>query len=858
MKKNRMCTHASVSVKRRHEIFVAMAVQNDGAMGATVKGRVRSGLATTLTPALAKALSRILPGSAMAALQRAAANGDAEALRDAMEPAIAQAPAGSRRRKLLAGALALLTGGAALAGLRLRTMVMTRANETQYQRQERLFPTSRIGQAAPYNPATAAAAATPPDWETYVARLGPSAASATTVGVPEAPSDLLRRVQDFKASRMDLDNLDLYFAREANLRAAVAFWNSYWAEKYAPLLRWVRSDANKSVLDTMTAAEAEARGQGQLYRARKRVVHQTDRAIRRHFAFFDKLKQAVQGTSLQGSLSAYTDRATEWELAKLEKGIPSRTAYLHPDFPPVNDPSEALPERRPSDPAGAGADPFLASPHATLAARHAKAGALNDVGTMVEAGAASLPTHWRQGILPCGPLAEFCSAGDLTDSKVAAIREIWDDRFYASGLFGKYSRRVLRDIHGSVPVRICQQILDFDGHDLGMTVPWESPVEMVAEELRDAVAAASFGETPVTKVVFPLSVPGHAEAMVVDLATHDVTVFDPHGRLLLDEKDASGEMVRTFEAAIRGLLEDPLVVAATGGTPLRVHDLRGRAADIVAGFGILPRWDRLLGPQVLQNARGTSSHEGSCQLWSLWFTHLVAQYPTLSLDRALETGVRGILENADVDDSVLAKVFDASGWGSTLTEAEQVRVGDVMTRFIHKFATQLMSLMPEDNLRQDYARMLLWWGSPAALREASTFASGDASGGAPKDVRQRARDILRTLAPPAGAAVTEPNLHRLWRLRQGLRSPRYVDAAAAEAFGPFHAGREEQVLQFLDSTRFLDKMHAQGADLGPTLASAPDGMMGVLHRAWDAVAGRSPSSASGDSYRGEVATGTFA
>jgi hypothetical protein len=842
-----------------------MAVQNDGAMGATVKGRVRSGLATTLTPALARALGRILPGSAMAALQRAAANGDAGALRDAMEPAIAQAPAGSRRRKLLAGALALLTGGAALAGLRLRTMVMTRANETQYQRQERLFPTSRIGQAAPYNPATAAAA-TPPDWETYVARLGPSAASATTVGVPEAPSDLLRRVQDFKASRMDLDNLDLYFAREANLRAAVAFWNSYWAEKYAPLLRWVRSDANKSVLDTMTAAEAEAKGQGQLYRARKRVVHQTDRAIRRHFAFFDKLKQAVEGTSLQGSLAAYTDRATEWELAKLEKGIPSRTAYLHPDFPPVNDPSEAFPEREPSFTAGADADPFLAAPHATLAARHAKAGALREVVTMVGADAAPLPSHWRQGILPCGPLAEFCHQEDATDSGSAAVRAAWDARLYQEGDFMQQGCAVLAALHGNGPVHIVQRnhltfvgddfmVSDSQGSSLDFTPG--STVDFLAKELRAAVAAPAAGKPPVTKVVFPMLVPGHAEAMVVDLATHDVTVFDPHGRLLLDARDPTGDMMKAFETHLRRLLEDPLVVEATGGTPLRVHDLSGRAAEIVSKFGLLPDASGMMGPQSLQGERGTSSHEGSCVLWSLWFAHLVAQYPTLSLDRALETGVRGILENADVDDRLLAKVFDASGWGPTLTGAEQVRIGDVMTRFIHKFATQLMSLMPEEELRLRFARSLtrakLWAVPPLPPKgEASTFATGDTLGGGPKDVRQRARDILRTLAPPAGAAVTEPNLHRLWRLRQGLRSPRYVDAAATEAFGPFHAGREEQVLRFLDATRFLDKMHEQGADLGPTLSSSPGGLTGWLHRTWGAVAGRSS-----DSYRGEVPTGTF-
>jgi hypothetical protein len=101
-------------------------------------------------------------------------------------------------------------------------------------------------------------------------------------------------------------------------------------------------------------------------------------------------------------------------------------------------------------------------------------------------------------------------------------------------------------------------------------------------------------------------------------------------------------------------------------------------------------------------------------------------------------------------------------------------------------------------------------------------------------------------------AVARLCCRRLWRLRQGLRDPRYVDAAAREAFGPPSEGREEHVLQFLFATRFLEDLARAGVDLGPTLAP-PTGMAATFHRVMDRVLGR-PS----DSYRSEVETGSFA
>ena len=815
-------------------------------MGAATSGGGPRTMAA-LPAGVARALARILPEGAMGVLSQAAQNGDRKTVHKVLDPPLEASPEGSWRRRLLLLAVSVLLGR--LAATATGPVMYTRpAVETLYGKQERLFPTSHIGQAAPFDPTTAA----PTDWATYVAELGPSAASATTVGVPEAPGDLLRRLEEFKATGR---------GRVDDLRAAVRFWNSYWAEKYAPLLRWVRRDA--PALDHGSEADAAAQGRLELFRARKRVQQRTDRAIRKHFAFFDRLKRAVQGTPLQELLSAYSDRATEWELAKLETGIPARTAYLDPAFPPVNDPSEFLPSGGPYGAEVEAFNPFLAAPHATLAARHAKAGVVGDVIGTVAAGAGSVAStvdrdaHLRVGILPCGPAAEYCTgAGDMTDATAAAIRAVWDSKFYTALTFAGEATGALAAYHsarGSPVAIVADDALQYvNGR---FSALFSTPVDLVAKHLRRAPRGT-------TKVVFDMGVfgtdYGHAEVMVVDLVKHDVVVFDPHGQLMLDTVDTTGRQTRRFEDALREVMDDPAVVAASGGAPLRVHNLSGRALDIVSRFGQLHRW----GPQGWQT-RGVTSHEDSCQLWSLWFTHVVARYPAMGLGRALETGVRGILENADVDDHLLAKVFSRRGL-QRLTKAEKVRVGDAMTRFIHRFATQLMSLMPHHTLNRlaQHAAIVMqggetsgFWQDMPPLSEASTFATGDT--GAPQDARQRVRDILATLAPPAGAAVTEPNLHRLWRLRQGLRSPRYVDAAATEAFGPFHAGREEQVLRFLDATRFLDKMHAQGADLGPTLSSSPGGLTGMLHRAWDAVAGRSPSSTSGDSYRGEVATGTF-
>ena len=101
-----------------------------------------------------------------------------------------------------------------------------------------------------------------------------------------------------------------------------------------------------------------------------------------------------------------------------------------------------------------------------------------------------------------------------------------------------------------------------------------------------------------------------------------------------------------------------------------------------------------------------------------------------------------------------------------------------------------------------------------------------------------------------GDAREEPELHRLWRLRQGLRDARFVNAAATEAFGPPGPGREELVLQFLHSTRFLEALHKDGRDMGPTLSNRE----GAFSRLKRSLFGASPDEGS---YRGEVTTGTF-
>ena len=171
------------------------------------------------------------------------------------------------------------------------------------------------------------------------------------------------------------------------------------------------------------------------------------------------------------------------------------------------------------------------------------------------------------------------------------------------------------------------------------------------------------------------------------------------------------------------------VKAANDGATTTVLASVNDTASIVYKFTALT-----LGPQMWQNVRGSSSHEGSCVLWSLWFSHMVAQFATKSLSSALNAGVRSILENDDVDAGLVSKVFREHGT-DRFYRGDFVRIGDAMTRFIHRFATQLMSMMPEQALQK--FELMSWRGAQQAAVSGQPWArkpahlsvtSGPASG----------------------------------------------------------------------------------------------------------------------------------
>ena len=876
------------------------------------------------------------------AVAQAASQGDVPEVKRLLSSTPSGSKSGPTRRVLLGALAILLPVGALVAwsGINSSNAVDTLVSnvdnslwEADLAVRRRLYPDHAL-----HDPAAPAPPSEISPWAEYVERA-PSAAAATVIGIPQGPSQLLKRVTKFR-ERVERGAL-ASTEDEADLSAAVKFWDGYWQEKYSPLLRWLHSPANESPLDFMTAEAAAEKGVSESWAARKAFRENTQAAVDKHFHFYEKLKDAVAGTPLADSLTHFTDRHTELALASLPGPLPAISKYFDPAFPSVSKSG--------------------GSAGAVAALKLAREGKVREVKPILAGSLAEPAGSMHSRAFLCGPLAEFCGTEVITDAKAKIIRDIWDRQGYA--FFREEGMQVLNTVHSGGPVAIAPETgLIFltsvdDGeasvfggsHDYVSLDDVNAPSaeKMVAKAIRDSLAENSSA----SKVVIPVGTfftqdldrhwtNGHASLLVVDRTRNTAQYFDPHGRVT----GPRATHAEAIDGRIRMVFQDPEVIEALQGQRLEVDSIRGSA-------NIAKRFSNAYGPQALVGMIA-GGHEGSCQLWSLWFAHVLAQFPGMSASEALAAGVDSILVNEDVDPGTRAAVAGAPG-SQKLSVSQRVRVGDAMNRFLHKFGTQVMSLMPEGELQalrervlgvgdvsrsdsllslyEEMVRIGAWRdAAPVKVSERARWMKsllsaidGDESADAlkpfvrdllpdgesadlaaearglqrsvkivlnkarsdvkpstfgrpepsPSDLRSQAADALRLLArlPKTNDPST---FARLWRLRQGFLSPRYVSAASQEAFG----SREPpsgKVLQFLQATEFLEDLHGQGVDvsgLGDDGEADPDragvgtgaGMAGTSKTGAQGLLQRVARKAAdllwdrgSDSYRGEVATGSF-
>ena len=679
-------------------------------------------------------------------------------------------------------------------------------------------------------------------WSDDFAVEWPSAATASSVGVPESPSSLLKRLTRLREREAagpggPAGPSSVQSEEElADLERAVQFWDQYWVEKMTPLLRWVRSPQHHSPLDSMSADTAAASGVSDAWAARRAYVRRLREGVAAHFAFFERLKDAVAGTPLQSLLAHFSDRGTEWALAGLPGPTPSAARYLDP----------ALPSERPRQRGAAVAS--MAREHAgvTRADSRPIAGGLT-------------ASHAAPVAFLCGSGVDVCAPSPPTDSMVRDMRAVWENQGYASHAFARNALKVLGDVHAGEPaVFLSQEEFYIHFHSrkppkLGM------PRTVFEKEMDKAWARATTAGVPLEKVVFhcirsddvkPLFL--HAVALVVDLRRDEIRLFDPHGALLsyYDRQKAS------VDAALTSYFENPTLRPAFRGHSVAVR-------STVASRDVAAFVQEASGPQMLQ-AMADTGHEGSCNLWTLWVMHMAAQLPTASLQRALKAGLVSIFHNADVDLSTRGRLLGRGHTepprdpGSRVSLQARHRAAVVLYKFIHSFAMQTMSLMKPYEVNS-IAIDAGYLPHPTQGRVGSTLYRPEEPLNNPRAQAEAALALLSRV-PRTGDAST---LHRLWRLRQGFLTPKYVADASEEAFGVRHAP-PDRVLRFLRATEFLEEMVEAGEDLGPTvirrLTAEPQSSASETWGEWWRRQVRDPGSAGpADSFSSEVSvsTGSF-
>lgn len=665
-----------------------------------------------------------------------------------------------------------------------------------------------------------------------------SAGMATDAGIPESPLQLLDRLARFRGK-------DLHGPEAQDLAEAVVFWNQYWLEKYQFVLRHQYHRARQNLKQS---------GLKSMNQQHKQFL-EAEEAIRAHLVFYENLKEVIRGGPLEALLPAFSSPAQERQVAALQQHtLPARARYLDPHFPKVvtatSGDGRGMQSRhvaRVTEVSEAAGTPKLSqssSPGLQLLAPIHGPSLQTLLGTHVEHPFAH-SSHNKA--LLCGEGRLYCTSDPLAgpvpgdDAKKGLIQAVWDYREYARSDFQKLALlHVLAPMHEGPHKPVVYVAFGNVYASKRMGAPFKvqhTARRDMAAAIRSAIHKYGTPET-VRKVVLTTAlIPGggqsnHAGLVVLDVPSHRAQYLDPWGLLAGDLSPLANTFFRAFfehEDTVRAIGRYDFVV-----DPSETVDLAFRH-----------HW----GPQVLQNSGSNlvlKGHDGTCVLWSLWLAHAIGAYtpaltsasyasgaeedPTLSTARLLNKAITAIMETEDLDPVTIAELqrhkllrntqvktheslYAHAGKVSntTVTPGAIESAAIAFERFVYRFGSQLMSLIPTEDL-QAYARAQ---GIPWEPRGAPDPAMAHPTTPVTPEVLQRMEDASKLLkkvdrwrAVKRGQRV-EPTLHRLRRLRRMLRASD-EDRMRQGVFEAFGAARREdvqntpkRVAEFLKRTNFF-------------------------------------------------------
>jgi hypothetical protein len=136
----------------------------------------------------------------------------------------------------------------------------------------------------------------------------------------------------------------------------------------------------------------------------------------------------------------------------------------------------------------------------------------------------------------------------------------------------------------------------------------------------DKCFARTSGQKVLPLICIPMSIPGHANMLIIDPNRKEIEHFDPHGANFLDYNYI--KLNKKIE-----------------------HDARHICNLLFPGYTYIPRSDASNFQSVLNNRFQDSIHGGTCAVWSLWYAYLRLSNPKSERDDIIGYARKLLQEN---------------------------------------------------------------------------------------------------------------------------------------------------------------------------------------------------------------------
>ena len=315
----------------------------------------------------------------------------------------------------------------------------------------------------------------------------------------------------------------------------------------------------------------------------------------------------------------------------------------------------------------------------------------------------------------CGASAETCREAQIPE----VVRKlIFEGNFFTDIRVHEAARKVLHTIHQA---RACMWSNDIAYDiDTGMFTTFlkagrkgQTKVQLDPEKLKQWL-----NECDKDMVAISISLPGHANMLIIDRARKQVEHFEPHGDSMTSLSEAKNKQ---FRADVESLMNQIGLRAYKYLPPSEVCPDFAIGSSYVNEFGQRVEAKKVGIQGFLNQNRASSEFAGTCAIWSLWYAHVRLSNPQLDAAAALKqamglavgmadakfpTGLPSYCINALVSDEYCSRTKTPAGetegaikkWREDCQPAcEHVqklqRGGLKLEEFIIQFTLELISLL---------------------------------------------------------------------------------------------------------------------------------------------------------------------